>query len=31
VRRLHWSGMPSNAIQLFAIVGGIPNVAATSA
>jgi hypothetical protein len=30
LRRLHWSGMLSNAIQLFAIVGSIPYVAATA-
>ena len=31
LRRLHWGGMLSNAIQLAAIVGSIPYVAATSA
>jgi hypothetical protein len=30
LRRLHWSGMLSNAIQLFAIVGSIPYVAAAA-
>ena len=29
VRRLHWGGMLSNAMLLFAIVGSIPYIAAT--
>ena len=31
LRRLHWGGMLCNAIQLVAIVGSIPYVAATAA
>ena len=31
LRRLHWGGMLSNAVQLFAIVGSIPYVATTAA
>jgi nicotinamide riboside transporter PnuC len=31
LRRLHWAGMLSNAIVLFAIVGSIPYVSATAA
>jgi hypothetical protein len=30
LRRLHWGGMLSNAILLFAIVGTIPYVSATA-
>jgi hypothetical protein len=30
LRRLHWGGMLCNAIQLVAIVGGIPHVIAAS-
>jgi hypothetical protein len=31
LRRLHWGGMLFNAVQLAAIVGSIPYVAATQA
>ena len=31
LRRLHWGGMLTNAILLFAVVGSIPYVAATQA
>ena len=31
LRRLHWGGMLSNAVQLVAIVCSIPYVAATAA
>jgi hypothetical protein len=30
LRRLHWGGMLSNAVQLVAVVGSIPYVAATA-
>ena len=30
LRRLHWSGMLFNAVQLAAVVGSIPYVAATA-
>ena len=30
LRRLHWGGMPSNAIQLAAIVASIPYIAVAS-
>jgi len=30
LRRLHWGGMLSNAVQLLAVVGSIPYIAATT-
>ncbi|KRR04648.1 hypothetical protein CQ12_28365 [Bradyrhizobium jicamae] len=30
LRRLHWGGMLSNAVQLIAVVGSIPFIAATT-
>ncbi|KRR25063.1 hypothetical protein CQ14_25655 [Bradyrhizobium lablabi] len=30
LRRLHWGGMLSNAVQLIAVVGSIPYIAATT-